>query len=354
MNDRNNIISIIKKQGYERMPYDFNMTPFVRKTFGAYAKKIGLKVKSPFAWVACTLRLTNHTGEFYRKLYKNELKADTHFDDYGVAMEAGSEDCLHLRRFYHPLKDAETLEELQAYPYPKYKKGAMFYGKIGAKIAHMCGKFVIGGMQCTIWEQAWYMRSMEGLMMDMLAEPEMAAYILDRVTENSIIRAENYAEAGVDAIYLGDDIGMQQSIMMSEEMYVEYLKPRLKKVIDAARAINPNVLIFYHSCGFIEPFIPHLIEVGVDVLNPIQPECMDFKDIFTKYGDKISFFGTIGTQTMMPFGTPAEIKKYVKDTLDFVGKKGGLLISPTHILEPEVPPENIAAYIEACKEYKSK
>jgi uroporphyrinogen decarboxylase len=123
-------------------------------------------------------------------------------------------------------------------------------------------------------------------------------------------------------------------------------------VIDAAREVNKDIIIFYHSCGYIEPFIPHLIEVGVDVLNPVQPECMDVKEIIRKYGDKIAFFGGIGTQTLMPFGTPEEIRNYVFDLLDFVGDKGGFLIAPTHILEPEVPPENIIAYIDACRDYK--
>ncbi len=152
-------------------------------------------------------------------------------------------------------------------------------------------------------------------------------------------------------LFFGDDIGMQSSIMMSEDMYVEWFKPRLTKLIKEVKAINPDILIFYHSCGYIEPFIPHLIEAGVDVLNPIQPECMDFEEIHAKYGDKISFHGTIGTQTTMPFGTPDEVKAEVTKNLTLAGKKGGLFCAPTHMLEPEVPWENILAYVEACKEF---
>ena len=103
------------------------------------------------------------------------------------------------------------------------------------------------------------MRGMENLMMDMMSEDEMAEALLDRVTEASVLRAESYVRSGADALFLGDDIGMQHSIMMSEELYCTWLKPRLKKVIDAARAINPEVVVFYHSCGFVTPFIPHLI-----------------------------------------------------------------------------------------------
>ena len=145
---------------------------------------------------------------------------------------------------------------------------------------------------------------------------------------------------------------MQHTIMMSEELYCKWLKPRIAKVIAAAKRINPDIVVFYHSCGFITPFIPHLIDVGVDVLNPIQPECMDFKEIHGAYGDKLSFDGTIGTQTTMPFGTPRDVRREVFKNLDITGEKGGLFVSPTHILEPEVPIENLIAYINACREYK--
>lgn len=116
--------------------------------------------------------------------------------------------------------------------------------------------------------------------------------------------------------------------------------------------LKPDIIVFYHSCGFVEPLIPHLIEAGIDVLNPIQPECMDFEEIFEKYGDQVAFHGTVGTQSVMPFGTPEEVKAVVKKNLDIAGPKGGLFVAPTHLLEPEVPWENIRAYVEACREYR--
>jgi uroporphyrinogen decarboxylase len=150
---------------------------------------------------------------------------------------------------------------------------------------------------------------------------------------------------------MGDDIGMQCTIMMSVEMYREWLKPRLARVIKAAKDIKPDVLIQYHSCGFIEPFIPDLIEVGVDILNPIQPECMDFEKLHKEYGSTLSFNGTIGTQTTMPFGTAEEVRRVTLRNLEVAGAQGGLLVCPTHLLEPEVPWENVAAYVRACQEF---
>jgi uroporphyrinogen decarboxylase len=192
---------------------------------------------------------------------------------------------------------------------------------------------------------------MDKLMIDMALEDEKATWLLDQITDRACYRAEIFARQGADIIGLGDDIGMQESIMMSVEMYQRWIKPRMKKVIEAVKSVNPEILISYHSCGYITPFIPDLIDLGVDILNPVQPECMDFREIHDTYGSQISFSGTIGTQSLMPFGTPEEIRQEVHRNLDIAGPKGGLFCCPTHLLEPEVPWENIEAYVQACREY---
>jgi uroporphyrinogen decarboxylase len=155
----------------------------------------------------------------------------------------------------------------------------------------------------------------------------------------------------VDALHLGDDIGMQSTLMMSLDFYREWLQPRLARVIAAAKAVNPEIIATYHSCGYVRPAIEDLIEAGVDVLNPVQPECMDFAEIHAEFGDRLSFWGTIGTQTTMPLGTPEEVREAVYRNLEIAGAKGGLLCTPTHLLEPEVPWENIEAYISACRDF---
>ena len=144
---------------------------------------------------------------------------------------------------------------------------------------------------------------------------------------------------------------MQAQIMMSLPMYREWLKPRLARVIEAARAVKPDVLVFYHSCGYVEPFIEDLMDAGVDILNPVQPECMDFAEIHATYGDVLSFNGTLGTQSTLPFGTPEEVRAEVLRNLEIAGPEGGLFVTPTHMVEPEVPWANIEAYVRAVKEF---
>ena len=273
-------------------------------------------------------------------------------DEWGVGHRA-TPTSMHMTQMYCPLRDLEDEDEvLEAYPLPTYSHAGNPDLKAQADALHARGLASVGNMQCTVWETSWYIRGMEPLMMDMMSDEPGAEILLDRITDMSIQRATLYAEAGVDILYFGDDVGMQQSLMMSEELYVKWLKPRLKRVIDAARAVNPDVLIFYHTCGYVTPLIHHLIEAGIDVLNPIQPECMDFKDIFAEFGGKVAFHGTIGTQSVMPFGTPQEVKAEVKRNLDIAGPYGALLVTPTHLIEPEVPWENLIAYRDACREYK--
>ena len=209
-------------------------------------------------------------------------------------------------------------------------------------------------MQMTIWEAAWYIRSMPDLLMDMMLGDEKATVLLDRITEYAIRRVKLYTEAGVDILSLGDDVGMQSGPLMSVDLWEYWIKPRFKSVIDAARKINPDVLVFYHSCGDATAFIEGLIDCGVDILNPIQPECMDFNQIHETYGDRLSFWGTLGTQQLLPFGTPEQVREVSLDRICTVGSKGGLILGPTHLVEPEVPFENLVAMKNAARELYPK
>jgi len=353
MTDRENMLGLLRREGYERMPVYFTMTPDLARRFGEYVDKTGCTVpEQGFFELPDTPQKYPKPRDFFRQFFDYELAEGTGFSAYGAASEPGSAACMHMRRKHYPMKNFTTLEELERYPYPEFERGVTDMQREAVAFAHENGQFAMGSLCCSIWETAWYTRGMEELMMDMLADEPMADYLLDRVTENTAIRAENLARAGADGLYFGDDIGMQSRILMSEDMYIRFLKPRLKKLIDTARNVNPDILIMYHSCGYIEPFIPHLLDCGVDILNPVQPESMDFDKLHAQYGNKLSFCGLLGTQTLMPFGTPEEIRAEVRTRLDQAGKQGGLLICPTHILEPEVPVENVIAYMDACLEYR--
>ena len=345
---RENILSCLKRQGYEYVPIDMELCDSQRKTF---REKYGhddypshFRLCHRGFWAGFSRAATD-----WRSIYRREsLPASTSFDDWGVGHSKGSESAFHMTRMHHPLRGLISREEVDSYPFPRYddKAAAVLAQWVGTMRGQ--GLATVGGMSCTIWETAWYIRSMEDLMTDMMTGDEKAALLLDKVTNISCDRAAGYARAGVDILHLGDDIGTQSAAMMSVELWREWIRPRLKRVIDAARAINPGILVFYHSCGFVKPFIGDLIETGVDILNPVQPESMDFDEVHAEFGDRLSFWGTVGTQTTMPYGTPADVRRVVESRLKTCGEKGGIVIGPTHLVEPEVPWENIEALVEAA------
>jgi uroporphyrinogen decarboxylase len=244
------------------------------------------------------------------------------------------------------------VDELRAYPFP-YLMQSECHDDLDRMVAliHEDGFAAAGFLQQTLFELAWEMRGMERLLMDFMINKPFARYLLDKITEIRCAMAARYAEAGVDIIRLGDDLGTQRSLIMSPELCKETIFPRLKSIINSARQVNPEVIIFFHSDGSIGPIIGEFIDIGVDVLNPLQPECLDVAAVKKEFGDRLSFWGGVGIQTTMPYGSPAEVKETVKKTIEIVGEGGGLLIAPSHALQPDVPWENVIAFFEAVDEF---
>jgi len=355
---RENVLRLLRREGFESIPCDFNLCPSLWEDYRRIEKSpLDVSEFFGFPWRGAPgIQPTDTDNTRFHKYHLDNgvvLDESVSIDEWGVGHRK-TPTSMHMTQMLYPLDGAETIEDITSYPMPVYEDGPNAHIKDAVAQIQARGLAAMGNTHCTIWEKAWYMRGMENLMADMLTDEDMATALFDMVEERAVKMAQIYAEAGVDILFLGDDIGMQHTIMMSDEVYCKWLKPRLKNVIDAARAIKPDLLVMYHSCGFVEPFIEHLIEVGVDVLNPVQPECMDFAEIHAKYGDRLSFHGTIGTQSTMPFGTAEEVAAAVQRNLDIAGAKGGLFPAPTHLLEPEVPWENIRAYAETCKSYKRK
>ena len=356
MTPRENLLSLYRRQGYEYVPAAINlcgeqMEVFAQKTGLAGWDKAYEYFGVPFLFVQDLLQNRPDPSEFMRYHSKKDIDDGISISEWGVGFDfsAGA----HYRMI-HPLAGDVSLDDLLSYPLLTLCHDNEADQRREVEAIQGAGLAAYGNLQCTVWETSWYIRGMEDLMMDMLTEDEKATVLMDIVTDISRERAAAFARAGVDILFLGDDIGMQQSTMMSTDLYRQWLKPRLAKVIQAAREEKPDILIQYHSCGYVEPFIEDLIEAGVDILNPVQPECMSFAGLHARYGDRLSFNGVLGTQSTMPFGTPEEVRQVVFESLDIAGEKGGLLCCPTHEVEPDVPWENIAAYWEACKEYTAK
>lgn len=341
-------MTVLRREGMPEVPFGIELCPSQLERFQRETGETDVAAWFRFMhrYVHSSLVATADP----RALYAEQLPDDTKFDVWGVARSAGSAEAMHMRRLHTPLCGEVTLEQIADYPMARLADDAEAAARAQVGAVHEQGYAAIGGMAGTVWERSWSIRSMEDLMIDMLNEDERATLLLDRVTDVSVARAEVFARADCDIIHLGDDIGMQRTPMMSIPMWRQWLRPRLARVIAAAKAIKPDAMIFYHSCGFVLPFLDDLIEVGVEILNPVQPECFSFEEVHERYGDRLSFWGTVGTQTTMPFGSPEEVREVVFRNVGRCRETGGLAIAPTHLVEPEVPWENIVALRRACDE----
>ncbi len=268
-------------------------------------------------------------------------------DEIGVLHTPGS--MHHFTRYISPLRNAEKFWDIENFPYPEADFGEeAMAGEVNS--AHAAGRAVAGPIG-HMYESAWQIRGYEEFLMDMKANPGWCEYILDKITEKNLKKAEAAARAGVDYLVTGDDVASQSALMFSVEDWRKFIKSRWAKVYSAARKIKPDIEIWYHSDGNIFPIIPELIEIGVTILNPVQPECMDPVQVKKLFGKKIVIDGSIGTQTTMPFGDADEVRRVVRERISSLGQDGALILSPTHVLEPEVPVENIEAFVEEIKIY---
>ncbi len=208
--------------------------------------------------------------------------------------------------------------------------------------------WIVGVTVTTIFETAWALRGLEQMLVDMALEPELADHLLDIPHRYHLAAARRLVELGVDMIWTGDDVGAQHGMLISPNMWRRYLKPRMAGFIAELKALKPALKIAYHSDGDIRAIIPELIEIGVDVLNPVQPASMDPAEIKREFGDRLCFWGSIDEQHTLPFGTPEQVKAEVRARLRTLGEGGGLILAPTHHVQLDTPLENFWAMVNTA------
>jgi uroporphyrinogen decarboxylase len=202
-----------------------------------------------------------------------------------------------------------------------------------------------------------FVRGFEDWFTDLAADKRLAAALFDAAVEhNTALAEELLKEAGdlVDVVAISEDLGFQNGLIVSPELYRELFKPRHRKYFETVKKYT-SAFIHLHSCGSIYKLIPDLIELGVDVLNPVQVAArdMDSSILGPEFGDRLSFWGAIDTQRVLPKGTPQEVKAEVKRRIRDLAPSGGYILAAVHNIQPGVPVENIIAMYEAGREYGS-
>jgi len=207
-----------------------------------------------------------------------------------------------------------------------------------------------------IFELAWWLRGFSKFIKDMYENPSFADALLDKITEVTIGLYDTLlGEVGdyLQMVRTGDDLGSQIGPLISQTLYRKFIKPRHKKLFDFIHS-RTEAKIYFHSDGAIEPLINDLIEIGVDVLNPIQPLArgMDPSALKKKYGDRLCFHGGIDIQKVLPYGSPQDISEEVKKRIGDLAPGGGYILAPAHNIQVDTPPQNIIALYEAAKKYR--
>jgi uroporphyrinogen decarboxylase len=279
----------------------------------------------------------------------------TWFDIWGV----------HYRRVEHefgayqefasfPLSDATSLAELRAHPWATpdwwdFSPVPRVIQTLDPQHEYYW-RFRIG----SVFEIAWALRGMQEFLIDLASQPEFPQYIMERLTEVYLENTRRMLEiAGehIDMVYFYDDVATQNSLMISKQMWQEYVRPHHAKLIDLAHSFGKKVM--YHCDGAIYPLIPELIELGVDLLNPIQPDAkgMDSRRLKEQFGDRLCFHGGVDIIKTLPRGTREEVIAEVRERVNVLGKGGGYILCSSHHIQPDTPVENVLTMYEPGLRY---
>lgn len=221
------------------------------------------------------------------------------------------------------------------------------YSRLPAFIQANDDCFRVVNLGKSLFERAWSMRGFENILIDMLEAPEFVEDLLDAITEFNLATISELVRYDIDAVMFGDDWGAQRGLLFSPHLWRRLIKPRIARMYAAVREGGKKV--FIHSCGKVQSLFPELIELGVDVFNPFQPEVMDLAAIKEQHGQQLSFYGGMSIQKVMPFGTPDEVRNEARRLMSVLGRGGGYILAPSHDMPGDIPVENIVALIETVQ-----
>jgi len=247
---------------------------------------------------------------------------------------------------HHPL--AGDKSKLDSYEIPDPHEDANYESFRRMKDLYGKEKWLIGSSQISVFEGSWYLRGMEQFLIDMITDPGYAHALMDKVMQFALEAGKRYVELGADMIWFGDDVASQQGMLISLDVWREYFKSRYATLFADVKRANPPVKTAYHSCGNCEAVLDEMVDIGLDVLNPVQPRAIDPFATKKRYGKRLALFGGLDVQQLMPRGSPDEVQRAVRRLKTDCGKGGGYILAPAHHIQADTPMENIRAFYTAA------
>jgi len=275
------------------------------------------------------------------------VEPGTTFDEWGIGHLAGAEGTAD--RMFAPLARATSVRDIEALPTPTIRTDV---DTSAIQQFHSAG-YPVFGYGGSIYEWSWWLRGMENFLADLVAEPALAEAVIRRVEEHTTRLATAVARLGVDVLCFYDDAGMQTGMQISPQVWRQFVKPAWKRVTETVRSEAPDAKFFFHCCGKINAIVPDIVECGFDMLHPVQPECMDFEEVYRQYGRDIVITATLSSQKLLPFGSPDDVRREVQRIASIVTDRRTMLM-PSNVIQPETPWENVVAFADAVRELREE
>ena len=291
------------------------------------------------------------TGASVSDDYRIVKEADgTWLNEYKMRMRQGD---IYVEVIDYPLSHAETKADIEAFSFPDPDAPGRFRDAEALVKKYKNDYLIFGDIEVTVFSLAHQLVGMEKLLIDMMMETEYVVPLFEACAEYQTQIGLRLIEKGVDAIWFGDDFGTQTNLIIPPETFRDQLKPVYKKMIDRFKAANPDIIPILHCDGAVAELLDDIHEIGFEVFNPVQPGVPGHlpQDMKSRFGDKFSFWGAIDQQELLPKGTDEELEKDIVEKINILGKDGGYMISPAHIIQNDVSPERVLKFIELCRKH---
>jgi len=372
MTHRRRVLAAINHEQPDRIPLDLGSTRSTTMIIGSYEnlkKHLGLNHETRLMWKYQNSVIPDETvlkrldidtrslllGDFKKKPPKI-IDANSFIDVWGTTWQKTPEG--HFINAKGPLQECDPeIEILEEFDWPDPNDPGLYQGlkERAESLRRSTDCAIVLDLPNGIMLQGWFVRGFSGWLTDLYMNKEFACRLMDIMTDIWTTIAERALEIvgkNIDVVAMADDLGMQTGTFVSPQVYREMLKPRHKRMVDAVKS-RSDAKIFLHSCGSVYAIIQDLIEIGIDVLNPVQVAAknMEPEKLKREFGDRLAFWGAMDTQRILPFGTPDEVRAEVRRVIDCLGKGGGYIVASVHNLQREVPPENITAMFDEARIY---
>jgi uroporphyrinogen decarboxylase len=344
MNSRERVFTALAHEETDRPPISATYTPEIEQKFrerlNNYEEDLGYLLGNDLIKVAVGLEKSYHYSD-----------APTYECPFGITWRnisnyTGS----YTEIVKGPLEDDENADKLSAYKIPSPHNQDLYTPVKKTVDQYAKDHFIIGSCQCSLFETAWYLHGLEDTLCDLLVNEDYMDQLLDKIMEFPLYAGLNMIDSGVDMVWLGDDIATQLNEMMSLDVWRKYFKPRYSEIFSKLKEKKKNIVLAYHSCGNCQAFLDDFIEIGLDVLNPIQPLAMNPYEIKKRYGKQLTLFGALDIQELMPRGTKSQIAFTIRSLKKYLGADGGYILSPAHHFQSDTSLDRIELFYEVAKE----